>query len=267
MATDDKKLSRKEIKAPDAFQKATADLSKGLMENQKAVYIALGVIVALVVIFAIASQMGARRTSEGGGALAKALETARRPVAGSMDPSTDPTLPEFSSRNEKYETLVKQLEEVRQQFPDSDAAHSARYYIADAQFQLGNYDAAISNYEGYLASAQQGSPLKVLALEGLGYSYEEKKDYAKAADAFARMKQEAGESYKDRAAYHQARMLELEGKKEEAAAAFQQIKVDFKDSPVTRAAIDRLALLSAQGVPLPPEPEPAGEEGSPEAAK
>ncbi|MFN7134187.1 MAG: tetratricopeptide repeat protein [Myxococcales bacterium] len=251
---EDKKLSRKEIREPDAFQKATAQLGEKMFAHQKAVLGALAGLLGLVVLFAIGSQVSAGKKTDAGGALARALETARRPVEGSFDQSTDPELPKFKTHQEKYEELARQLDEVRQKFGGSEAAKTATLYYGDAQFQLGQFDKAIESYEAFLKNPTGGNATKVLALEGLGYAYEAKKDYAKASEAFGRMKSEAGEGFKDRAAYHQARLLELQGKKEEAAAAYQQIKVDFKDSPTTRAAIDRLSLLASQGVPLPPEP-------------
>jgi hypothetical protein len=54
--------------------------------------------------------------------------------------------------------------------------------------------------------------------------------------------------------YHQARILILQGKKEEAAQLLTQLNADHPGSPGAKLGSERLALLAAEGVKIPPPP-------------
>lgn len=262
----EQKLTRKELRDPDPFVRVSSELWVALMERQKQVGIAVASLLGLLLVVAIFAQLSKGKSSEAGGALSRALEVSRRGVEGTTDPASDPDLPKFKTFKEKNEELVKQLAEVRLKYQGSEAALTATLSLGDAHFHLGNLDEASKAYGEYLAAAKPGDALRALALEGQGYVHEAKKEWDSAAKAFEQMGA-ASEPQKERGAFHKARVLEVSGKKPEAAAAFQRVKLDFKDSPTTRAAIDRLALLAAQGVVAPPEPEKKPADTGTEGAK
>lgn len=247
------RLSRKEIREPDPFVRVTSAFWAKVVEHQKAVGLGLLAVVAVALAVALISHFAQGRSNEASAALSRALELTRRGVAGSLEPGQDATAEKFPSAKAKSEEIAKQLEAVRAQFPSSDAARTALVFLGDAQFQTGKLDAAQASYEQYLASAPAGEPLRALALQGLGYTMEAKKDLDKALDTFSKMGAEAaGDPAKADAAFQRARVIELQGKKQEAAAAYQKVKDDFKEAASARAAGERLVLLAAQGVALPP---------------
>lgn len=256
MSTD--KLSRKEIREPDPFVRVTSAYWTKLVENQKFVAVGLLVFLVALVVIGLVARSSQNRARESGAALSRALVLTRRSIAGSLEPGQDSAAEKFPSQRAKSEELAKQLEFVRSQYPGSDAARTAAVFLGDAQLQQGKLDAAQKSYEEYLASAPPGEPLRVVALEGLGYVFEARKDLDKALDSFDRMSREAaGDPAKAQAAFQRARVLELQGKKPEAAAAFQKVKEDFKETAAARNAGERLALLGAQGVAIPaPEKKP-----------
>ncbi len=252
------KLTRKEIREPDKFLKATTAFWNKAAQNQKAIGVGVLVVIGLFVIVGLLSRSHQKGAAAAGGALAQALELSRQGVEGTFDASGDPSAPKFASHQEKYEKLAAALDKVRTDHPGSTAGRTAGYYFADAQFQLGKLDEADKEYEQFIAKTSAGDPLRVLALEGRGYIAEGKKDWAKASELFGQMSREAaGETTKARAAYHRARILAAEGKKLEAAEAFQKLKDEFKEAPAARLAGERLALLAADGVRAPAAAQPA----------
>ncbi|MBI5546338.1 MAG: tetratricopeptide repeat protein [Deltaproteobacteria bacterium] len=252
------KISRKEIRNPDPFVRVTSAFWAKAMEHQKVIGLALLGAFALFIVAALIVRTGQSKGREAGGALASALALAHRPVEGTLDAlQQDPTAEKFKTFKEKNEALAKALEEVRTQHAGSPAARTSTLFWADAQFQLGKLDEAAKGYDQFLAEAPASDPLRMLALEGRGYVYEAKKELDKAIETFEKMSREAaGEPGKARAAYHKARLLEAQGKKPEAAAAFQKLKDEFKEAPAAREAEERLALLAMQGVPMPEKAKP-----------
>lgn len=254
------KLSRKEIREPDPFVRVIAAFWEKLVEHQKPIAIGIGAVVVLFLATAFVLHRGQAKDRESSGALARALAMATRPVAGaSADEPDDPQAEKFATAQQKNEALAKELGEVRTRYAGTEAARTATVFWADAQFHLGKLDDAAKGYDEYLKISHENDALRITALEGLGYIHESKGELDKAADAFDRMSREAaGEPAKARAGFQRARMLEAQGKKQDAAAAFQKIKDDFKDAPAARDAEERLALLAMQGVPMPvPEKAPA----------
>ncbi len=246
------KLDHKEVKTPDPFVQFTSKMWTKLIEHQKVVGLVLLAVFAIFVVSAVVVRVTQSKHKEAGGALAQALDLAHRPIEGSLEALQDPTAEKFKTSKEKYEALAKALDEVRTQHAGSDAAATATLFWADAQFHLGKLDEAAKAYDQFLAQTREGNPLRSMALEGLGYVAESKKEFEKAADAFDRMsKAAAGEPAKARAAYHRARMLEAQGKKAEAATAFGALRDEFKDAPAAREAEERLSLLAMQGVAVP----------------
>ncbi len=262
------KLSRKEIREPDPFVRVTSAYWAKVVDNQKVVGLGLLALLVALVVIGIVIRSSQSRTHEAGAALSRALALTRRGIAGSPEPGQEGAAEKFPSQRAKSEEVSKQLEFVRSQYPGSDAARTATVFLGDAQFQLGKLDAAQKSYEEYLAAAPPGEPLRVVALEGLGYVFEAQKALDKALDSFDRMGREAAaDPVKAQAAYSRARVLELQGKKPEAAAAFQQAKENFKETAAARNAGDRLAMLGAQGVTIPmPEKKPGASAGSAAAA-
>lgn len=261
------KLSRKEIRNPDPFVRVTSEYWAKLIQNQKTVGIGLLAVFVVFLVIAGGVRMSQSATREAGAALARAMQLAHRPVEGSMEALQDPSATEkFKTAKEKHEAVAKAMDEVRKAHAGKEAGNTATVFWADAMFQQGKFDDAIAGYQQYLTAARADDALRIVANEGLGYAFEGKKDLDKARDAFEKMSKEAlGEPAKARAAYHLARILEAQGKKAEAAAAFQKLKDEFKEATAAREADERLSLLAMQGVPMPAKAKEAPK--APEAPK
>lgn len=258
MAEKSEKMSKEELRAPDAFQRVGVKAQSWLLGQQKLV----GLLVLLVLVggavAAVASYFSHRAEERAAKALGGALKALQRPVVEGPQPAPpDQEEPPFKSAKERDEALKKALTDFRNEHGGTHAAIAATLALAQAEHRLGNYEVALAAFNEYLTRAPKDEPLRAEALEGQGYVYEAQSQYDKALAAFEQMaKETTGEYLQGMGQYHQARMLVLQGRKPEAAKLLADLKANKANTAAGRLATDRLALLEAQGVKVP-EPEPA----------
>jgi len=72
-------------------------------------------------------------------------------------------------------------------FPELPPGNSPFYTKATSIFGLGEFDEAIKAYESYLEKAGKEKLYRAFAMEGLGYSYEGKRGYERAIDAYQKL--------------------------------------------------------------------------------
>ena len=249
------KQSRKELKQPDAFQKSGAEAGAWVHERQKMVAMAVGAVlvvgfgVSLLVWLAGRSEVAASKD------LGAALKVMGRPVeAGEKSEAPEPGKePAFKTEKEKDEAIAKSLAEFRTRAGSSKAAATAALPLAQASFRLGRYDDALKAYDDYLKQVAPDDPLRATALEGQGYAHEAKGELDQAIAAFDQLARDnKTEFLSGMGLYHRARILILQGKKEEAAKQLSEIPAAAPNSAAARLATDRLTLLAAEGVKMPP---------------
>jgi tetratricopeptide (TPR) repeat protein len=256
------KMTQRELKQPDAFQRAGAEAREWLIERQTLVLLAVGVALVgglLVALFSYISSRGEAKAAQGLGA---ALEILERPVvptpegAQAMPPAGEN--PPFKSTQEQDQALVKALTDFRAAHKGTSSATTAALPLGKAEYRLGNHDNALAAFGDYLKNAPQNDPLRASAFEGQGYAYEAQQKYDQALSSFDEMsKVDAGGYLEGMGQYHRARILILQGKKDDAAAVLVKIPVDHPNSAASRLATERTALLAAEGVKIPEPPKPA----------
>lgn len=250
------KLTRKELKQPDAFQAAGAQAQTWFQERQKAILIVVGVVIVGGLGVALATYMSNRSDLNAAKMFGDALKPLDRPVVAATD--APPVVeegedPPFKSQNEKDEALVRTLGEFRKDHGSSKAAATAAITLAQAQFRLGKHDDALTGFDDFLKSAQTDDPLRAAALEGKGYVFEAKGDYDKALTAFEQLGREnKTEFLTGMGPFHRARVLLAQGKKEEAAKEFSLIAQQFPNTAAARLSQERLSTLVAAGITPPP---------------
>lgn len=252
------KLTRKELRGPDAFQKAGLQARQWLEDKERLVVLAAAVVLLGGGGIAVASYLSNRGENEGSRALAAALVVLDRPVRGESEPLADADAqPAFASQTEKDEGLIKELSNVRQKYPRSRAAVVAALPIADANLRLGRPDEALKFFQDFLKASSVDAPLRAQALEGEGYAFEAKGQLDQALASFDELSRSKGEFLAGMGLYHRARILAQQGKKQEAADALAQISTSFPNTPVARLAADRLTALADQGIKPAPPPAPS----------
>lgn len=256
------KMTQRELKQPDAFQRAGAEARDWFVERQTLVLLAVGVVLVgglLVAMFSYFSSRGEARAAKDLGA---ALEILERPVVptpegSQLAPVAGENSP-FKSTQEQDQALVKALTDFRAAYKGTPSATTAALPLGKAEYRLGNHDGALAAFGDYLKGAPESDPLRASALEGQGYAYEAQQKYDQALASFDEMsKVDAGGFLEGMGQYHRARILILQGKKDDAAAVLVKIPVDHPNSAASRLAAERTALLAAEGVKIPEAPKPA----------
>lgn len=242
------KQSRKEILEPDQFLKTSNEyIGKAAANGKKIVTVFVSVLVVALAV-ALVSSYAKSKSEDAGEAFSQALALTSRPVSDAIGADT---VKAFPSTKAKMEALERAFQKVMDEHGGTVAAISASYYLADAKFQLGKYEEASKLYATYLEKAGGAASMKFQAMEGQAYAAEAMGDGAKAHDLFTALAdQQQDDTAKARAKFNAARALEVQGKKAEAAEAYQKVVNDFtgKAYGVTSAAQERLALLASQGI-------------------
>jgi outer membrane protein assembly factor BamD (BamD/ComL family) len=152
------------------------------------------------------------------------------------------SVPIFPSTEAQYRAVLGRADELRKTYPSTEAARTAALAAAAANLRLAAWDAAIADYESYLAKAPPKDSLSFLAVEGVGRAREAKGDLPGALAAFEKLQAQTP-ARADRAALERARLLARSGKPDEATKILQAFPQDFKESQLRPEADAQLAAL------------------------
>jgi hypothetical protein len=233
-------LTRKDMKAPDAFQTAAAKAATWVSGKQKA--IVGGVVAALVLVAIVLGGMSwwDSRKGAAGGMLYRTLDDADGQISSVPLPGV--TVPLFPTAEAQYRAVLARADELRKTYPSTEAARTAALASAAANLRLAAFDAAIVDYESYLAAASPKDSLAFVAIEGVARAKEAKGDAAGALAAFERLQAQAP-ARADRAVLERARLLAKTGKTDDARKLLQSFPQDFKESQLRPEADKQLAAL------------------------
>jgi tetratricopeptide (TPR) repeat protein len=259
VAEKSQKMTKQELKAPDAFQRVGSEARDWLDKRQKTVAIAVSVVLLGLLAVAIARYFSERGEEQAARELGEQLQVLSRPVKGQEPAEPGATEPPFESLKARDEALRTGLETFRKEHAGTAAAVTAALPLGKAQHRLGDYDAALASFSAYLDGAPEGDLLRAQALEGQGYSYEAKGQYDEALAAFDKLaKAKQDQFLVGMGDYHRGRILVLKGQKDEAAKVLSELSTAHPNTAAARLASERLAVLGSQGVKIPtPAPAPA----------
>jgi tetratricopeptide (TPR) repeat protein len=233
-------LSRKQIKQPDQFQAVAGEAASWLTGHRRTALIG-GVLLAVVLLAALAVSAYRERRSAGAAAL---LSEVYRIAGGELSAVPLPGLPGpfFPTDAARQKAVVQAAERVLAEYPGTSQAALAALANGDAHLRLGEFDAAVAAYQGYLSTARRSDSFRFSALEGLALAAEGKGDSAGALAGWARLAAEVpGQA--DRADLERARLLAASGKVDEARSLLASFSDLHKSSMLTGEAAERLAKL------------------------
>lgn len=162
------KMSKHDLKQPDAFQSTVELIQDYILENQKRFYaIVTAIILASVIAFGIYMYWSHYQSS------AKDMYTKAQAATRTIDS------PESAQKN------IQIYQELIDKYPLSWSARMAHYNVANIYYALGEYDKAIEDYKKFVSSRiSDKAGIKFMALTSIGYSYEAKKDFKSALEYF-----------------------------------------------------------------------------------
>ena len=229
-------LTRKEMKGPDRFQVVAADAASWMAKRQKAIMLALAVLVVVAVAAVGISSWRSSRQARAGGLLYRAIDAASGEVSSVPLPNTD--VPVYKTAQAKERAVLDAAAKVREGYAGTRAATAAELLQGDAHLRLGEWDKAIASFQSFLSGAPRDDSLRFAALDGLARAQEGKGDL----DAAAKTYEQAAQIgfFKERAMMERARVLAKAGKNDEARKVLEGIA---KDSPLKAEAQEQLARL------------------------
>jgi len=163
------KLSKKELKGPDAFQSTIETISDYISENKTRFYaIVTAVILAAIIAFGIYMYWSNYQSSA-----REMYANAQNNIAKSGE------TPEAARIN------IKIYQELINKYPHSWSARISHYHLGNIYYNLDEIDDAIAEYKKFISSSRSDNAgIKFLALTSLGYCYEAKKDLKVALEYF-----------------------------------------------------------------------------------
>jgi tetratricopeptide (TPR) repeat protein len=240
MSKNAAELTRKEMKGPDAFQAAAGKAATWMGGHQK--QIVAGIVVAVGLFAAavgISSLLESRRAAAGG-MLFLVLDDADGQISSVPLPGV--VVPTFPTVEAQQKSVVARAAELRKAYPSSDAARTAALASGNANLRLGAWDAAVADFESFLAAGDPKDTLAVVAREGIAHAKEGKGDPAAALAIYEKIQSESP-LHADRAALERARLLARQGKADEARKILQAFPQDFKDSQLRPEAEQQLGRV------------------------
>jgi tetratricopeptide (TPR) repeat protein len=163
------KLSKKELKSPDAFQSTFERVGDYVSENKTRVMVIGTALVCAVVIVIGIYFYGSYYSNSALKLYAQAQ--------GNIFKSGD--------NKETVNENIKIFKELIDKYPHSWSGRMAYYHLGNIYYNNSEMDKAISSYEKFVGKAgSDKTGVKFLALTSMGYAYEAKKEFKEALKYF-----------------------------------------------------------------------------------
>lgn len=251
------RVKRKQVKGEeqDGFQVGVRKAGKAALTKAPvvigAIVVVAGIIAGVVWYRGKISEDAAEATRVLASATA-ASSRARIDATGEYENrKLPPPNPVFADEGARAKAIDDTLAQLGSEMDDTDAATAAKLVVAARHMQSGKFSEAKAGYESFL-QGEADHPLAFLAHEGLALALEAAGDVDAAVAQLDTMAPEAGAFYRDQALFHKARMLEGQGKADEALTTYKAYVEEYpldQDSLARDAVVARLEELAPDLVP------------------
>jgi tetratricopeptide (TPR) repeat protein len=233
------KLHRRDLKQDEVRIKVAEAVQSVSLHGREVLYIILAVVavagIALAWFFYERSQQRASQDLLGQG-----LEKFNAPVAQQVDPGMPKPAYNFNSEGEKYTAAVKDFEKVAAEYGNTPAADMARYFGGVCYFYLKDYTKAEQN----LKQSSKVSDRNILYYQSrlaLADLYNKTNKPQQAIEVLNEaLKPSKPQVPKEFLLLQLANSYDSAGKKKEARDTYQKIANEYKDSPVSFEAQQKL---------------------------
>jgi predicted negative regulator of RcsB-dependent stress response len=141
------------------------------------------------------------------------------------------------NNEEKY---VKALERFRKAY-DTKSSPFSLFYIAACYYELGKYDDSMKTLNDFTRKYPNNAEFIPLVYQKMALTYIKKDDLSGAKQALESLHNLKGDIYKDFALMEYGKILEKEGKAEEARKKYEELAKKFPDSPFIEEVKAKLA--------------------------
>jgi tetratricopeptide (TPR) repeat protein len=174
--TSTKKIIKKKLKEPDEFISLTERAYLSVTHHAKSIAVGAGIVLVLL-LFIFFFQKWENKNAENAYQMFNSVVETYQMVSS----------PYREGSPQEYKNVIERFNEVITQFPKTPGGKLAVLYKGNIHLRLGEFDEGIKAYESYLEKAGKEKLYRAFAMEGLGYSYEGKRDYEKAMSAFQKV--------------------------------------------------------------------------------
>jgi tetratricopeptide (TPR) repeat protein len=230
--TRTKKIIKKKLKEPDEFITFTERTFLFITHHSKPIAVG-GAIVLILLLSIFFFQRWEKKNEESAYQMFNlAVETYQMVST----PYREGSLQENKNVLEKFnETITK--------FSRTSSGKLSVLYKGNIHLRLGEFEEAIKAYESFLQKAGKEELYRSLAMEGLGYSYEGKKDYEKAVNAFQKVIDLAENFQLGNAYLGMGRCYEKLGKNNEALENYKNFLKVSQKSQMTNIVLRKISNL------------------------
>jgi tetratricopeptide (TPR) repeat protein len=226
------KISKKKLKEPDEFITVTEKVFVFVKEHAKKIVTGGIILVAFVLAFVLYQMWEGKKETEANEKVSAAAALYQRASS-----------PYREGTPEDYKTVLDNLQEIINRYSGTQSGAFALLYRANVLLRMGSYDESIKAYETFLSKMGKEKLYRLFALEGLGYSYEGKKDYQKAVETYQKMA-DMGETFESGEAFlNLGRCYEKLQKNKEAIESYNAYLKIFPKSQSSNAVLRKIALL------------------------
>jgi len=231
-----KAIKKKVSKKPSGTETEVRDKLTSLqdtMREQKKAIVRYGAII-VVVIIAVAGFLLYEYTSK---KKARVLEYEAYKIYHHM----------YQKQPENREVQYKRALDVFKESYDTRKSPIVLFYIASSYYELGRYDEALKTLRDFTQRYSNEEGLIPLAYQKMAMAYLRKGDTGEAMKTLETLYNIKEDIYKDFALMEYARLLEREGKKEEAMKKYKELTERFPHSPFSSEAKTKLSADKKEG--------------------
>ena len=230
--TSTKKIIKRKLKEPDEFISFTERMYLFVTHHAKPIALGAGIVLILLLFTFLFQTWDKKKTEDADQMLNTAMETYQMVSS-----------PYREGSPQEYKNAIERFNEVIAKFPKTQSGKLAVLYKGNIYLRLGEFDEAIKTYESYLEKAGKEKLYRAFATEGLGYSYEGKKDYEKAMHAFQKVI-DLGQGFQLASAYlGMGRCSEKMGKTKEALENYKSFMKISEKSQMANIVLRKISSL------------------------
>lgn len=215
----------------DAFQVGVKEVGRGAARRAPLVVVGVVVAIAAVVAVVVFYSQGQKSAAAATHLLAEAATYEARAEVGDKEllagKSKHPPSPVVKDEAERAAAVDKALAQLAAQAPGSAVELDGLLLSAARLMREGKHAEAEQQYRRFIDNAGAGHPLRWAAREGLAFAREAQDDLEGALAEFRTLAGEKGVFYRDMGLWHQGRVLERQGKKDEALAIYRQYIAEY----------------------------------------
>lgn len=211
------RISRKSLKEPDEFISFSSKLLQQAVEHKTKMVWGMGVLFGVVMLVSGILYFSEKNENKGSLILARMI-----------DRYTDSM--KMNGPAKAYEIVASDFQKIIDDYSRQDCGKFARLIFANICYRSGNFDKAIALYMQAMDDFKNLRLLRNIAASSLGYVYEEKKEYSKAAGIFESLSTDRDVIMADETLFTLGRLYGLLEKNDMQAKVMSQLADKHSDS-------------------------------------